>query len=149
MRTFAALAISVLMISAAAAVAHAAQPFRDCSDCPSMVDVPSGSFQMGSSPDDISRVVGEGAKLESVQDETPQHGVHVEPFAMSVTEVTRDQFDAFVRATGHQAGGPCDVWSNAEMKCVASEKSGGVKQRDATGARTRYVGVGMPSVSSM
>ena len=122
MRTFAALAISVLMISAAAAVAHGAEPsFRDCSDCPSMIDVPGGSFQMGSSPDDISRAVGEGAKVESVQDETPQHGVRVKPFAMSVTEVTRDQFDAFVRATGHQADGPCDVWSNAEMKFVASD----------------------------
>jgi formylglycine-generating enzyme required for sulfatase activity len=33
--------------------------------------------------------------------------VTVKQFAMSVTEVTRDQFDAFVSATGYQASGAC------------------------------------------
>jgi formylglycine-generating enzyme required for sulfatase activity len=45
--------------------------------------------------------------------------VKVKQFSLSVTEVTRDQFDAFVRATGHQAGGPCWVYSR-EFRPVES-----------------------------
>ena len=100
--------------------ANAAESSRDCADCPLMVTIPGGSFSMGSSPSGISSAVSEGAKAENIQDETPQHDVTVKPFAMSVTEVTRDQFDAFVRATGHQAGGPCWVYSKTEYKFVES-----------------------------
>ena len=100
--------------------ANAAESYRDCADCPLMVTVPAGSFSMGSSPSGISSAVSEGAKAENIQDETPQHDVTVKQFAMSVTEVTRDQFDAFVRATGHQAGGPCWVYSKTEYKFVES-----------------------------
>ncbi len=85
-----------------------------------MVTVPGGSFQMGSSPNAISSAVSEGDKAEHLQDETPQHDVQVKQFSMSVTEVTRDQFDAFVRATGHKAGGPCWVWNKGENKFVES-----------------------------
>lgn len=98
----------------------AAESYRDCADCPLMVTVPGGSFSMGSSPSGISSAVSEGAKAEDIQNETPQHDVTVKQFAMSVTEVTRDQFDAFVRATGHQAGGPCWVYSKTEYNFVES-----------------------------
>jgi len=104
----------------ASAQAYAAESFRDCADCPLMVTVPDGSFSMGSSPSDISSAISEGAPAKDIQDETPQLDVTVKQFAMSVTEVTRDQFDAFVRATGHQAGGPCWVYSKAEYKYVES-----------------------------
>ena len=99
---------------------HAAGSFRDCADCPLMVTVPAGSFAMGSTDEQINWAVGLGAKSEDIQDETPQHQVNVQQFSMAVTEVTRDQFDAFVKATGHQAGGPCWVWSKAEGKFVES-----------------------------
>jgi len=98
----------------------AAESYRDCADCPLMVTVPGGSFSMGSSPSDISSAVGEGAKAKNIQHETPQHDVTVKAFAMSVTEVTRDQFDAFVRATGHRAGGSCWVYSKTEYTFVES-----------------------------
>jgi sulfatase modifying factor 1 len=96
---------------------QAAESYRDCADCPLMVTVPGGSFSMGSS----SNAVSEGAKSENMQDETPQHDVRIKAFAMSVTEVTRDQFGAFVSATGHQAEGSCWVWSKAEYKFVESK----------------------------
>jgi formylglycine-generating enzyme required for sulfatase activity len=85
-----------------------------------MLTVPVGSLKMGSGPKGISSAVSEGAKAEYIQAETPQHDVSVKQFAMSVTEVTRDQFDAFVRATGYQAGGPCWVYSKVEYKYVES-----------------------------
>jgi formylglycine-generating enzyme required for sulfatase activity len=103
---------TAVVLAGASGPAQAAESYRDCADCPLMVTVPGGSFSMGSSPSGISSAVS--------VDETPQHDVAVKQFAMSVTEVTRDQFDAFVRATGHQAGGPCLVYSKAEYKLVES-----------------------------
>ena len=101
--------------------AKAAESSRDCADCPLMVTIPGGSFQMGSTDEQINWAVGLGAKsANDLRDEKPQHQVNVQQFSMAVTEVTRDQFDAFVKATGHQAGGPCWVYSKAEFKLVES-----------------------------
>lgn len=52
--------------------------FRDCPDCPEMVVVPAGRFQMGSPPDSDS----------AAYDEQPQRDVHISEFALSRTEVT-------------------------------------------------------------
>ena len=68
--------------------------FRDCRDCPEMVVLPSGIFRMGST--------------EGQADEQPVHEVQVESFALGRSEVTRQQFGAFVAATGY-AGDGCDV----------------------------------------
>ncbi len=69
--------------------------FKDCADCPEMVVLPAGSFQMGSNDGDA--------------DEKPVHSVSIRGFAMGKTEVTRGQFGAFVSATGHNTGSSC--WS--------------------------------------
>jgi formylglycine-generating enzyme required for sulfatase activity len=73
--------------------------FRECADCPEMVVVPAGSFTMGSREND--------AGLRS-RDERPQHIVTIsKPFAVSRLHVTVDQFAAFVRETGYDAGAWC------------------------------------------
>ena len=59
--------------------------FTDCTDCPIMVVIPSGSFQMGSTESD---------------DEQPVHAVNIKKFAMSQSEVTFDQWDACYNAGG-------------------------------------------------
>ena len=74
-----------------------------CDFCPEMVVIPAGTFTMGSPPDEDGR---QGY-------ETPQRQVRVERFAMGRTEVTLDQFAAFVDATGHEAEG-CSVWSGSD-----------------------------------
>ena len=62
--------------------------FRDCETCPAMVVIPAGSFDMGSDG-------GEAA-------ERPQHRVTIaEPLAVGKLEVTFEEFEAFVRDTGH------------------------------------------------
>lgn len=99
--------IVAVALIAASDPTNAAESYRDCADCPLMVTIPGGSFSMGSSPSDISSVVSEGAKAENIQREAPQHDVMVQPFAMSVTEVTRDQFEAFVREDGYAVLGNC------------------------------------------
>jgi formylglycine-generating enzyme required for sulfatase activity len=67
--------------------------FKDCNDCPEMVVVPAGRFNMGSPTGEPGRDV----------DESPQHGVTIaKPFAVSRFAVTFDEFDACV------AGGGCE-----------------------------------------
>lgn len=57
--------------------------FKDCADCPDMVVIPAGSFQMGSPPSERDRYSDEG----------PTHQVtFAKPFAMGRTEVTQKQW---------------------------------------------------------
>lgn len=66
--------------------------FRDCAECPAMVMLPPGNFVMGSGPEDPL----------AEPDEQPAHRVQVTAsFAMGKVEVTRGQYAAFVRETGH------------------------------------------------
>ncbi len=60
-------------------VAHA-ETLRDCDDCPEMITIPAGSFEMGSggvSPN-----------------EKPAHQVTIATFAMGKTEITQAQWKA-------------------------------------------------------
>jgi formylglycine-generating enzyme required for sulfatase activity len=60
--------------------------FKDCAECPEMVNIPAGSFDMGWPARD-------GEKAD-------QHRVSITGFAMGRTEVTVGQWTAFMRATG-------------------------------------------------
>ena len=52
--------------------------FRDCLICPEMVVIPPGSFQMGSTDEDIRSLVSdEGGKREWYFDEMPQDRVTI------------------------------------------------------------------------
>jgi formylglycine-generating enzyme required for sulfatase activity len=63
-----------------------------------MVWIPGGEFSMGArSPIDPRDAVGMQATLDS----RPIHRVYVDGFWMDRTEVTNDQFAAFVKATGY------------------------------------------------
>ncbi len=76
--------------------------FSECADCPEMVVVPAGSFTMGSREGDA------GLRPENGRDERPQHVVTISrPFAVGRLHVTVDQFAAFVRETGYDAGAWC------------------------------------------
>lgn len=62
---------------------------RDCADCPEMVVVPAGKFQMGSAETEAGRSPNEG----------PLHTVvFAKPFAIGKYEVTFDEWDACVAA---------------------------------------------------
>ncbi|HSP14725.1 MAG TPA: formylglycine-generating enzyme family protein [Thermoanaerobaculia bacterium] len=81
--------------------------FRDCADCPEMVVLPAGTFTMGSSPSEKAWAASHGGTLQSVADESPQHAVTVASFALGKYDVTRDEYAAFVRQTGHPLGNGC------------------------------------------
>jgi formylglycine-generating enzyme required for sulfatase activity len=65
-------------------------PFSDCSECPDMVMILPGTFTQGS-PE---------SEPQSIDIERPQREVNVQAFAMGVTAVTFDQWDACVADGG-------------------------------------------------
>lgn len=86
-------------------VLGAGDTFRDCAECPEMVIIPAGSFQMGSPEKEEGRRADEG----------PQHKVTINrPFALGRYEVTRGQFSSFVSATGYEAKG-CWHWDGSKL----------------------------------
>jgi formylglycine-generating enzyme required for sulfatase activity len=71
---------------------------RDCEHCPDMVVIPAGTAILGAGANDPFRN----------PDELPERRVAIgEPFAVSRYEITRDQYEAFVRATNRPIGGNC------------------------------------------
>ena len=75
----------------------AGEVFRDCDNCPEMVVIPAGTFQMGSPASETGR-----------WDEGPRHGVTLRSFAMGTKEVTFDEWDACVRGGGCNGYRPDD-----------------------------------------
>ena len=67
--------------------AKTGQHVKECRNCPELVVLPAGSFMMGSPPDEPER-----------RDTEPQHRVRfARPFAIAVTPVTWNQWEACVR----------------------------------------------------
>jgi sulfatase modifying factor 1 len=72
--------------------------FRDCEGCPEMIVVPAGTFKIGSPPDEAGRR----------DDEGPQMEIRIaRPFAVAQYEVTRQQYEAFLRDANHPVSGNC------------------------------------------
>jgi formylglycine-generating enzyme required for sulfatase activity len=80
---------------------------RECSACPEMVVIPAGSFTMGSSSAEQHWAATHGGALEAVADESPQHAVKLQSFALSRYPVTRGDYAIFVRETGYPVGDGC------------------------------------------
>jgi formylglycine-generating enzyme len=71
---------------------------RECAQCPEMVVVPAGTAIVGAAD----------AERFRNPDEVPRRSFIIrEPFAVSRYEVTRDQYETFVRATGRAVLGDC------------------------------------------
>jgi formylglycine-generating enzyme required for sulfatase activity len=79
------------------------QVFRDCADCPEMVYLQGGEFEMGSD--------------KGGDDEKLVHTVKINAFAMGKYEVTKAQFAAFVNATQYKTeaeqGEGCYGWTGS------------------------------------
>lgn len=82
------------------------QIIKDCPECPEMVVIPAGSFEMGSPGTEEGRRSYEG----------PVHQVSVNSFALGRTHITRGQFAAFVNNTGYEGGGSCWAFEGGEWK---------------------------------
>lgn len=74
------------------------QILRHCADCPELVVIPAGRFQIGSPETEVGRGADEG----------PRQWIRIDrPFAVGRTEVARAQYVAFVADTGHPISGNC------------------------------------------
>ena len=83
--------------------------FRDCTDCPEMVVVPSGSFMMGSPESEARRESSEG----------PVRRVTLSrPFAVGVYEVTFDEWDACHRAGGCSHNPDDEGWGRGNRPVI-------------------------------
>ena len=81
---------------------------------PEMVVVPAGSFDMGANETTrkwyVSQGVNEKLAARLLDTEAPQHRVTIgAPIAVGRFEVTKGQFGAFVRESGHRGGEGCWV----------------------------------------
>jgi formylglycine-generating enzyme required for sulfatase activity len=91
--------------------------FRDCAECPEMVVVPPGRFQMGSPASEVGREPAEG----------PVREVRIGyPLAVGKHEVTRREFGRFVTATGYRTEAErnvgaqgCFGWNGSKFDWVA------------------------------
>jgi len=93
---------------------------------PSMIVIPTGSFQMGAPDNEAGRE----------DDETPQHEVTIgKGFALSRTSVTVAQFREFVRASGYQ---PDSVKLGGAS--VYDEGTGAMRDDSSAGWQSDYAG---------
>ena len=97
--------------------------FKDCSNCPEMIVVPSGTFKMGSPENEPGRSDAEG----------PQHNVSIaKPFAVGKFTITLKEFEVFAMTTGHEPD-RCDVWDGHKwvQSRERSYRSPGFEQTDS------------------
>jgi formylglycine-generating enzyme required for sulfatase activity len=86
-----------VLLALIAAGDGSAQDITDCPDCPTLVTIPAGKFEMGSPADEPGRFDAEG----------PQHTVAVKSFALAKYPVTGGQFLKFLTESGYQPA-PCN-----------------------------------------
>ena len=67
---------------------------------PGMVWIPGGEFSMGCTVPNNG--ICSAATMNAVNDSQPVHRVYVDGFWMDKTDVTNDEFDKFVKATGYK-----------------------------------------------
>ena len=83
--------------------------FSDCADCPDMVQLPAGSFLMGTAED--QRLIDPRTGKPATND-GPQHRVNfANSFAIGRDEVTVEQFAAFLADTDYQTVDRCMEFS--------------------------------------
>jgi formylglycine-generating enzyme required for sulfatase activity len=101
---------ALCLLTAFPALAAPFDMFRDCDDCPEMIELPLGEFMMGAPEDEPNRVYyffEDGWRQDASLNpyfgygEGPVHRVQIDiPFAMGCNEVTYDEWMACVNDGG-------------------------------------------------
>ncbi|WP_404381823.1 formylglycine-generating enzyme family protein [Caenispirillum salinarum] len=102
LRLLAALAV----LTAGAPAALAAEPFRDCPDCPQMIPLPGGTVSVGDVRVRNAAPPPDGALR------------HVAPFAIARTETTFDQWQACVDAGACEGGQDDHGWGRGDRPVI-------------------------------
>ena len=105
--------------SAEIATRPAGEIWRDCPECPEMVTIPSGRFEMGSSNEEAER---EGVNDRFALRERPIHTVTIaQPFALGRYPVTKREFADFVADIDFEIALGCMVISGSGLKWDATK----------------------------
>jgi formylglycine-generating enzyme required for sulfatase activity len=99
--------------------------FKDCDVCPEMVQLPAGTFMMGSPDDERGRERVEGS---------PRRIVVGRRFALGQMEITVEQFAAFVAATGANVASACHKFDAKIARFAPAEGSFRQPGFDITGS---------------
>lgn len=100
----------------------------DCPQCPQMISIPPGRFEMGSSDEEEEQL---GVPPDFRGKASPRRTVNVvQPFSLGKYEVTKGQYAAFVIATGRPTGPDCYV-GDKEPKSGMSWEWPGFAQTDS------------------
>ena len=108
--------------------------FRDCPDCPEMVVIPSGTFEMGSTYAerqaeieldeslgiDLHQIRDTSVVPDDMFDEEPKHTVHIgRSFAIGKYVITKAQFEQYIRETGVEINS-CSILAEGDFVVVDS-----------------------------
>lgn len=97
--------MSLLLALTAPDAAAPSKSLRDCADCPDMIVIPAGRFDMGTSDEDIRRW-GVAPTNRTIGWQQPQHRVTIAyRFALGATPVTRREYALFAREAGEKVAG--------------------------------------------
>jgi formylglycine-generating enzyme required for sulfatase activity len=118
--------------------------FKDCADCPELVDIPAGHFLMGS-----ASLYNQDSHSEKPRhnNEKPQHPVHIRRFSMGKYVVTQEQWLALM---GHNPsrnkGGLLPVenisWDDAQLFVKKLSQKTGKNYRLPSEAEWEYAAKG-------
>jgi formylglycine-generating enzyme required for sulfatase activity len=107
---------------------------------PGLVLVPGGKTKIGITQEELKRLLSVDPNSQkyagALAAETPQHEQLVESFYAMVTEVTNEQYEVFVRATGTK---PPQTWGEAAIRGGAEQF-----QREQEQARSEATTQGLP-----
>lgn len=91
---------------------NAGSVFQDCSDCPAVAVIPSGTFDMGFDGGEEGRYEG------------PVREVHIaRPFAAGVYPVTNAEYSRFLESSGRDTGTGCNFWDFESRELIRLESS--------------------------
>lgn len=97
--------LMAMLLAGMAPVAAPRGSFQDCADCPTMVVIPAGQFDMGTSEEDIRRW-GVAPTNRTIGWQQPQHRVTIAySFALGETPVARADYARFAREVGEKVAG--------------------------------------------
>jgi len=117
----AAFVVTLALASGGYMMRKSVKTFRDCPDCPEMVEIPAGSFEMGSNEKIFNPIAGNN------DEERPVHHVTIEKsFAMGMTKVTKGQWKAIMGnnpnpAQSHYNNYPGNCGDNCPVQNVSWE----------------------------